>query len=224
MTVPQGADQRWSLDFVADALADGRRFRVLCVVDDFTREALAAVVDTSISGARVVRELERLVAGRRLPTMTVSDNGTELTSVAVLRWAEERGVDWHYIAPGKPQQNAFVESFNGRLRDECANEHVFGSLAEARRLIEAWREDYNRIRPHGSLGGRTPEEFARYGARVKDRARPGANGERVQVIRGRKVGSTSAAPGASASGVFFRGSRSAACGARRRRPACGRPP
>lgn len=170
MTVPQGADQRWSLDFVADALADGRRFRVLCVVDDFTREALATVVDTSISGARVVRELERLVAERRLPAMIVSDNGTELTSVAVLRWAEERGVEWHYIAPGKPQQNAFVESFNGRLRDECLNEHVFGSLAEARRLIEAWREDYNQVRPHGSLGGRTPDEFARCSARAKDRA------------------------------------------------------
>jgi len=134
MTVPQGADQRWSLDFVSDALADGRRFRVLCVVDDFTREALATVVDTSISGARVVRELEHLAAGRRMPAMIVSDNGSELTSVAVLRWAEERGVEWHYIAPGKPQQNAFVESFNGRLRDECLNEHVFGSLAEARRL------------------------------------------------------------------------------------------
>lgn len=91
-------------------------------------------------------------------------------AMAVLRWAEERGVEWHYIAPGKPQQNAFVESFNGRLRDECLNEHVFGSLTEARRLIEAWREDYNRVRPHGSLGGRTPEEFARYSARAKERA------------------------------------------------------
>lgn len=170
MTVPQGADQRWSLDFVADALADGRRFRVLCVVDDFTREALATMVDTSISGARVVRELERLVTERRLPAMIVSDNGTELTSVAVLRWADERGIEWHYIAPGRPQQNAFVESFNGRLRDECLNEHVFTSLAEARRLIGAWREDYNQVRPHGSLGGRTPEEFARYSARAKDRA------------------------------------------------------
>jgi putative transposase len=100
MTVPQGADHRWSLDFVADALADGRRFRVLCVVDDFTREALATVVDTSIGGARVVRELERLMAGRRPPAMIVSDNGTELTSVAVLRWAEERGVEWHYMPLG----------------------------------------------------------------------------------------------------------------------------
>lgn len=170
MTVPQGADQRWSLDFVSDELADGRRFRVLCVVDDFTREALATVVDTSISGARLVRELERLVAGRRLPAMIVSDNGTELTSVAVLRWAEECEGEWHYIAPAKPQQNAFLESFNGRVRDGRLNEHVFGSLAEARGLIKAWREDYNRVRPHGSLGGQTPEEFARCSARAKDRA------------------------------------------------------
>jgi putative transposase len=194
MTVPQGKNQRWSLDFVADALADGRRFRVLCVVDDFTREALATVVDTSIGGARVVRELERLVAGRRLPAMIVSDNGTELTSVAVLGWAEERGVEWHYIAPGKPQQNAFVESFNGRLRDECLNEHVFGSLAEARRLIEAWREDYNQVRPHGSLGGRTPEEFARCSAGAKDRA------EGAALIEG-------SAPSARSTTVLIRGKR-----------------
>jgi len=170
MTVPQGPNQRWSLDFVADALVDGRRFRALCVVDDFTREALATVVDTSIGGARVARELDRLAAERHLPAMVVSDNGTELTSTAVLRWAEERGVEWHYIAPGRPQQNAFAESFIGRLRDECLNEHVFASLAEARRLIEEWRVDYNRARPHGSLGGRTPEEFARHSARVTQRA------------------------------------------------------
>src|SRR3712207_5019880 len=117
MAVPRCANQRWSLDFVADALADGRRFRVLCIVDDFTREALATVVDTSISGARAARELDRLVAERRCPAMVASDNGTGLTSTAVLRWAEERGVEWHHIAPGKPQQNAFVESFIGRLRD-----------------------------------------------------------------------------------------------------------
>jgi hypothetical protein len=209
MTVPQGGDQRWSLDFVADALADERRFRLLCVVDDFTREALATVVDTSLSAARVARELERLVAGRRLPAMIVSDNGTELTSVAVLRWAEERSVEWHYIAPGKPQQNAFVESFNGRLRDECLNEHVFGSLVEARRLIEAWREDYNRVRPHGSLRrpdaggvcevqrpreGSGQERFAARGLRAlvpPPQPGPGARGERIQVIRGRKTGSMS---------------------------------
>lgn len=101
--------------------------------------------------------------------MIVSDNGTELTSVAVLRCAEERGVEWHYIAPGKPQQNAFVESFNGRMRDECLNAHVFGSLAEARRRIEARREVYDLVRPHGRLGGRKPEEFAEHSARAKDR-------------------------------------------------------
>lgn len=143
---------------------------MLRVVDDFTREVLARVVDTSLSGARVVRKLERLVADRCLPAMIVSDNGTELIFVAVLRWAKERGVAWHSIAPKKPQQHAFVESFNGRLRDECLHEHVFGSLGEARGLIEAWREDDNRVRPHGSLGGRTPEEFARCSACGKDRA------------------------------------------------------
>jgi putative transposase len=165
MAIPQGPNQRWSLDFVSDALADGRRFRVLCVVDDFTREALATVVDTSISGARVARELDRLVAERgALPAMVVSDNGTELTSAAILRWAEERVVEWHYIAPGKPVQNAFVESFNGKLRDECLDEHVFGLLAQARRIIEAWRQDYNMVRPHTSLGGLSPAEFAATGA------------------------------------------------------------
>ncbi len=136
---------------MADALANGRQFRVLCVADDITRKALVAVVDTSISGVRVVRELDRLMAGRRLPAIIVSDNGTELTSVAVLHWAEERGVEWHYIAPGKAQGNAFVESLNGRLRDEYLNEHMFGSLTEPRRLIEAWREDYNRVRCAAAL-------------------------------------------------------------------------
>ena len=160
MAIPQEANQRWSLDFVSDALADGRRFRVLNVVDDHTREALATVVDTSLSGLRVVRELDRLVVERRLPAMVVSDNGTELTSTAVLRWAQERGVEWHYIAPGKPMQNAFVESFNGRLRDECLNEHVFSTMFEARRIINAWRIDYNTVRPHTSLAGLTPMEFA----------------------------------------------------------------
>jgi putative transposase len=161
MAIPQGPNQRWSLDFVSDALADGRRFRVLCVVDDFTREALGTVVDTSLSGLRVARELDRLVAERgATPAMVVSDNGTELTSTAILRWAEERRVEWHYIAPGKPVQNAFVESFNGKFRDECLNEHVFGSLGEARRITEAWRQDYNAARPHTSLGGLSPAEFA----------------------------------------------------------------
>jgi putative transposase len=159
MTMPDAINQRWSLDFVADALSDGRRFRILCIVDDFSRECLATVVDTSLGGVRVVRELERLATERALPQIVVSDNGTELTSGAVLRWATGR-LRWHYIEPGKPVQNAFVESFNSKLRDECLNEHVFLTLAEARRTIEAWRLDYNHCRPHSSLGALTPTEFA----------------------------------------------------------------
>jgi len=159
MTLPNAINQRWSLDFVSDALSDGRRFRILCIVDDFSRECLATVVDTSLGGVRVVRELEQLGFERSTPRVIVSDNGTELTSCAVLRWATGR-LDWHYIEPGKPVQNAFIESFNSRLRDECLNEHVFLTLAEARETIEAWRHDYNHLRPHGSLGALTPTEFA----------------------------------------------------------------
>lgn len=160
MPLPQGPNQRWSLDFVSDTLADGRRFRVLVVVDDFTRECLALVVDTSLSGRRVARELDRIVALRGLPLLVVSDNGTELTSHAVLGWQEDRRVGWHYIAPGKPVQNAFAESLIGRLRDECLNEHVFPGLPAVRRIIDAWRADYNAHRPHTSLKGLTPNEFA----------------------------------------------------------------
>ncbi len=153
---PDRVNQRWSLDFVSDTLADGRRFRMLCVVDDFSRECLALVADTSLSGARLVRELDGIAARRGLPLSVVSDNGTELTSVAVLRWSQDRAVAWHYIAPGKPQQNAFVESFNGRLRDECLNETMFTSLRHARAVLAAWQQDYNRVRPHSALGGQTP--------------------------------------------------------------------
>jgi putative transposase len=159
MRLPEAVNQRWSLDFVSDALSDGRRFRILCIVDDFSRECLAAVVDTSLGGVRVVRELERLAIERAVPQVVVSDNGTELTSGAVLRWATGK-LAWHYIEPGKPVQNAFIESFNSKLRDECLNEHVFLTLAEAREIIEAWRHDYNHLRPHGSLGALTPIEFA----------------------------------------------------------------
>ena len=156
IAVPDGPNQRWSLDFVSDSLSDGRRFRVLCVVDDCTRECLGLVADTSLSGLRVARELDVIVAVRGLPLTVVSDNGTELTSTAILRWSQERGVGWHYIAPGKPQQNAYCESFNGRLRDECLNETVFTSLRQARAVLAAWREDYNHVRPHSALGGRAP--------------------------------------------------------------------
>jgi putative transposase len=157
ITLPQGPNQRWSLDFVADVLSWGRRFRVLAIVDDFTREALALVVDTSIGGERVVRELDALIARRGRPATIVSDNGTELTSRAVLGWTNRIGIVWHYIAPGKPVQNAFVESFNGKFRDECLNEEVFASLTEARAVIERWRFDYNQVRPHSAHGGLTPQ-------------------------------------------------------------------
>ena len=158
MALPDWPNQRWSLDFVSDALAWGRRFRILAVVDDFTREALALVVDTSIGGARLVRELDGLVASWGKPATIVSDNGTEMTSRAVLEWTNRAGIEWHYIAPGKPQQNGFVESFNGKLRDECLNEEVFASLAEARVVIERWRLDYNHVRPHSAHAGLTPNE------------------------------------------------------------------
>lgn len=170
MVLPEAANQRWSLDFMSDALSDGRRFRTLCVVDDFTREALAIVVDVSLSGVRVSRELDRLIERRGAPKMIVSDNGTELTSHAILKWVRETGVEWHYIAPGKPTQNAFVESFNGRFRDECLNEHLFSGLGDARQIIEAWRIDYNTTRPHTALGGLSPQTYAEH----HRRHRPGS--------------------------------------------------
>ncbi len=153
-------NQRWSLDFVHDQLATGRRFRVLNIVDDVTRECLRAVVDTSISGKRVVRELIELVGERGRPKMIVSDNGTELTSNAVLIWSGDAKVDWHYITPGRPMQNGFVESFNGRMRDELLNETLFLSLGQARDIVANWVGDYNTERPHSSLGYATPAAFA----------------------------------------------------------------
>src|SRR3984893_982939 len=159
MTIPQGPNQRWSLDFLSDAFTDGRRFRILTVVDDFTRECLALVADTSLPSLRVVRELETTVAHRGRPAMCLSNNGTELTSMAVLRWCQEMRIEWHYIAPGKPTQNAFIESFNGRLRDELLNETLFTSLAQARVVLAAWKDDYNTVRPHSALGNLTPAEY-----------------------------------------------------------------
>jgi len=161
LALPQGANQRWSLDFLHDQLSDGRRFRILAIVDDFTRECLALVADTSLSGLRVGRELDAVIAERGKPASCVSDNGTELTSMAILRWSQEASVDWHYIAPGKPQQNAFIESFNGRLRDELLNETLFGSLAHARAALAAWQIDYNTVRPHSSLRNLPPADYAK---------------------------------------------------------------
>ena len=160
MVLPSRANERWSLDFVSDAFTDGRRFRVLAVVDDFSRECLSLVADTSLSGLRVTRELDNLIRQRGRPNTIVSDNGTEFTSMAILRWSEETNVEWHYIQPGKPMQNGFVESFNGSFRDECLNETLFSSLTQARTQISAWQEDYNQNRPHSSLGNLTPQEYA----------------------------------------------------------------
>lgn len=154
------ANARWSLDFVHDQMTDGRRFRILGIVDDCTRECLGLIADTSIGGARVARELDCIIAWRGKPGSIVSDNGTELTSNAILAWAETNKVTWHYIEPGKPTQNAFMESFNGRLRDEFLNETLFRSLPHARALLEAWRKDYNTVRPHSKLGWQTPMAYA----------------------------------------------------------------
>lgn len=160
IAAPLLPNERWSLDFLSDQFLDGRRFRILVVVDDCTRECLAFVADTSLSGLRVARELDRLIEVRGKPGMIVSDNGTELTSNAILRFADDHRIAWHYIAPGKPMQNAFVESFNGRLRDELLNETLFRSLAHARAKLDAWQADYNTMRPHSRLGWLTPQAYA----------------------------------------------------------------
>ena len=151
---------RWSLDFVHDQMALGRRFRVLNITDDVTHECLGAIPDTSISGHRVARELTAIIARRGKPGMIVSDNGTELTSHAIFAWTKDHAIDWHYITLGKPTQNAFVESFNGKMRDELLNEMLFFSLDHARKVIAAWVEDYNTTRPHSALNYQTPATFA----------------------------------------------------------------
>jgi putative transposase len=160
LVIPQSSNERWSLDFLSDQMTSGQRFRILAVVDDCTRECLCLVPDTSLSGKRVARELDRIIALRGKPRTIVSDNGTELTSNAILAWADESRVDWHYIAPGKPTQNAFAESFNGRLRDELLNETLFRSLPQIRAVLDAWRFDYNVHWPHSRLGWMTPLAYA----------------------------------------------------------------
>lgn len=164
MLQPTDINQVWSMDFVSDALASGRRFRTLNITDDYSREAPAIEVDTSLGGMRVARVLDRLKLERGLPWQIRSDNGPEFISKAVEQWAYDNGVEWHFIEPGKPIENAYVESFNARFRDECLNENWFTDLADARRKIEDWRQDYNQHRPHSALGYRTPEEFAQTAA------------------------------------------------------------
>jgi len=162
------SNERWSMDFLHDRLTDGRRFRVLTMVDDYSRECPTLVADTSLTGRRVVEVLERLAETRGLPSLITVDNGPEFAGSALDAWAYHRGLRLHFIEPGKPVQNAYVESFNGKLRDECLNEHWFTSLEEARSLLEAWRQDYNTCRPHSSLGDLTPVEFAKTERRSHD--------------------------------------------------------
>jgi putative transposase len=171
LLVEAAANARWSLDFVHDQLACGRRFRILNIVDDVTRECLAAVPDTSISGRRVARELTKLVERRGKPGLIVSDNGTEFTSNAMLTWAQDNVIAWHFIAPGKPMQNGFCESFNGRMRDELLNESLFLGLAHARQRIRNWADDYNKRRPHSALGYLTPAAYAAQLTATCDRLR-----------------------------------------------------
>lgn len=160
---PQGQAQRpnqqWSMDFVHDRMEDGRCLRVLTVVDNFSRECLALEADRALSGERVAATLDRVARGRGYPKSIRVDNGTEFYSQAMDRWAYRHGVELAFIRPGKPTENGYIESFNGRLRDECLNVHLFFGLEDARQKLEAWRMDYNTTRPHRSLGQMTPTEY-----------------------------------------------------------------
>jgi putative transposase len=159
MPVPQAPNENWSMDYVADALIDGRKLRALTIVDDFTRECLAIEVDTSLPGSRVVAVLERLADIRGLPASITVDHGPEFEGRVLDAWAYRRNVRLAFIRPGKPVDNCYIESFNGRFRDECLNEHWFITMAHARSTIEAWRIEYNTERTHSSLDDLTPEEF-----------------------------------------------------------------
>jgi putative transposase len=164
MVVPDAPNQRWSMDFVSDQLSNGRRFRVLNVVDDYSREMVGQLVSVSISGQRVARFLDQLSEERPLPSVIVCDNGPEFTSKALFFWAKERATKLGFIQPGKPTQNAFVESLNGKFRNECLNQHWFRSLDEAKHEIDQWRQHYNEVRPHSSLGYLPPVEYAKRAA------------------------------------------------------------
>jgi putative transposase len=161
-------NERWAMDFVSDSLVGGRKFRTLTVIDQFTRECLWLEVDTSLPSARVIRVLSQLIEQRGKPNVITTDNGPEFTSMAMDKWAYERGVELHFIEPGKPMQNGFAESFNGTFRDECLNENWFMDLGEARRMIEEWQDTYNTFRPHSSIENLTPALFAeKYRAEVQ---------------------------------------------------------
>jgi len=174
LALPKAANEVWTVDYTHDQLASGRKFRTLNLMDGYTREALAIEVDTSLPGLRVVRVLERLQERRGTPVAIQVDNGTEFTSRVVDQWAYQHGVALHFIERGKPTQNAFIESFNGKFRDECLNQNWFVDLADARERIEGWRVDYNTVRPHSSLGYQTPVEFAHRAAALRSPTAPSA--------------------------------------------------
>jgi len=171
LAAPTRPNQTWTMDFLQDALAHGRKLRTLSIEDAYTREMLAIEVDTSLPALRVIRVLEKLRLERCLPERIVIDNGTEFTSKALDQWAYENKVTLHFITPGRPMENGYIESFHGKFREECLNEHWFLSLADARETIEAWRIDYNQVRPHSALGYLTPEEFATGYANVESNKR-----------------------------------------------------
>ena len=160
MPAPEMTNERWSMDFVTDSIVTGRRFRALAIIDDYSRECPVIEVDTSLGGRRVGGVLDRLAETRGLPGEITMDNGPEFAGRALDEWAYRKGVKLNFIRPGKPIENAFAESFNGRLRDECLNTNWFTNLKHARDIIEDWRKDYNEVRPHSSLKGRTPKEYA----------------------------------------------------------------
>ncbi len=164
MAVPKKVNERWSMDFVSDQLSNGRRFRVLNILDDFSREMVGQLAAVSITGKQVARFLDQIGEQRQLPKMIICDNGTEYTSKAMFFWSEETEVRLGFIQPGKPTQNAFIESLNGKFRNECLNRHWFKTLADARMKIDQWREHYNTIRPHSSLGYLSPIEFSKQAA------------------------------------------------------------
>lgn len=164
LVVPSRVNERWSLDFIHDQLADGRRIRILNIVDDYSRTCVGQIVDTSISGVRLARYLDQLLEMRAKPDAIVMDNGPELTSKAMFFWSQKTGVKLNFIQPGKPTQNAFIESFNARFRDSCLNQHWFTSLDNARHIISAWQRHYNNERPHSSLGYQAPAVFEKQAA------------------------------------------------------------
>lgn len=169
----ESANARWSFDFVSDALANGRRLRILTVIDEATRECLALESDTSLTGARVVSVLNRIAFFRGYPEEILTDNGPEFTSCALSEWTYDKNIKHIFIEPGKPVQNAYIESFNGKFREECLDSHWFKNLHDARKIIESWRNDYNSIRPHSSLGGLTPLEYAEKISEENSKNQPG---------------------------------------------------